>query len=243
MSLPVPVVWSEDCLRHEPGGEIWLGVRDPGTEVPGRALVLRDALTAAGAPVAAARRHDDRCCAVHDPALIEHLASIWADWEAAGLPPDYGQDRVVPYVFPTPPCWPGLPPRPGAVHARAGRYCYDTMTLVGPGTWAAIRAAVDVAATAADLVRRAAGRLTRSAGRPAITRPGCVRRLVLPQQRRGRGPGAARGRGGPGRDRRPRRPPRQRHAGDLLRPRRRLLRRVHVDPGAGWFPHFAGLRR
>ena len=44
MSLPVPVVWSEDCLRHEPGGEVWLGLREPGTEVPARARVLRDAL-------------------------------------------------------------------------------------------------------------------------------------------------------------------------------------------------------
>ena len=59
MSLPVPVVWSEDCLRHEPGGEVWLGLREPGTEVPARARVLRDALAAAGAPVTAAREHDD----------------------------------------------------------------------------------------------------------------------------------------------------------------------------------------
>ena len=49
-SLPVPVVWSEECLRHDPGGEVWLGVRDAGTEVPERALVVRDALATAGAP-------------------------------------------------------------------------------------------------------------------------------------------------------------------------------------------------
>ena len=57
--LAVPVVWSEDCLRHEPGGEVWLGVRDQGTEVPARALVLRDALAAAGAPIVPARPHGD----------------------------------------------------------------------------------------------------------------------------------------------------------------------------------------
>jgi acetoin utilization deacetylase AcuC-like enzyme len=33
-----------------------------------------------------------------------------------------------------------------------GRFCYDTMTLVGPGSWEAIRAAADAALTAADLV-------------------------------------------------------------------------------------------
>ncbi len=87
MSLPVPVVWSEDCLRHEPGGEVWLGLREPGTEVPARALVLRDALAAAGAPVTAAREHDDTIVRrVHDPGLLGHLATVWADWEAAGLP-------------------------------------------------------------------------------------------------------------------------------------------------------------
>ena len=41
---------------------------------------------------------------------------------------------------------------PPAVHGRAGLFCYDTMTLVGPGSWAAIRGAVDAALTAADLV-------------------------------------------------------------------------------------------
>ena len=90
MSLPVPVVWSEDCLRHEPGGEVWLGVRDAGTEVPARALVLREALAAAGAPVVPAVRHGDEIVrAVHDPDLVDHLARVWPDWEAAGLPAEY----------------------------------------------------------------------------------------------------------------------------------------------------------
>ena len=90
---------------------------------------------------------------MHDPALLGHLASVWEDWEAAGLPAEYGRDRVVPYVFPTPGLLAGLPLRiPPAVHGRAGLYCYDTMTLVGPGSWAAIRGAADAAQTAADLV-------------------------------------------------------------------------------------------
>jgi acetoin utilization deacetylase AcuC-like enzyme len=64
-----------------------------------------------------------------------------------------GQDRVVPYVFPTPAMTQGMPPtRAAATHGRAGQFAYDTMTLVGPGTWEAARAAVDCALTAADLV-------------------------------------------------------------------------------------------
>ena len=154
MTLPVPVVWSEDCLRHEPGGEVWLGVRDDGTEVPARALVLREALTAAGAPVVPAVRHGDEIVrTVHAPELVDHLAGVWQDWAAAGLPAEYGRDRVVPYVFPTAGMLAGLPERaPPAVHGRAGLFCYDTMTLIGPGSWAAIRGAADAALTAAGLV-------------------------------------------------------------------------------------------
>src|SRR5207244_12714187 len=93
--LAVPVVWSEDCLRHEPGGEVWLGVRDPGTELPARALVLRDALVAAGAPLVPAQPHDDEFLrAVHEPGLLAHLAGIWDAWQAAGYPAP-GRDRVV----------------------------------------------------------------------------------------------------------------------------------------------------
>jgi acetoin utilization deacetylase AcuC-like enzyme len=59
----------------------------------------------------------------------------------------------VPYVFPTPGLLGDLPMRsPAATHGRAGRFCYDTMTLIGPGSWEAIKAAADAALTAADLV-------------------------------------------------------------------------------------------
>jgi acetoin utilization deacetylase AcuC-like enzyme len=49
--------------------------------------------------------------------------------------------------------------------ARAGQFAYDTMTLIGEGTWTAVRAAADAALTAVDLV---------AAGAPAAyacTRP------------------------------------------------------------------------
>jgi len=106
------VVWSEQCLLHDPGGEVWLGVRDAGTEVPARAQVLRDALAAAGAPEVPAAAHGDEILrAVHDPALLDHLAGVWAEWERAGFPAEYGRDRVVPYVFPTSGMLAGLPLR------------------------------------------------------------------------------------------------------------------------------------
>jgi acetoin utilization deacetylase AcuC-like enzyme len=243
VSLPVPVVWSEDCLRHEPGGEVWLGLREPGTEVPARALVLRDALAAAGAPVTAAREHDDTIMRrVHDPGLLGHLATVWADWEAAGLPAEYGRDRVVPYLFPTPGLLAGLPARtPPAVHARAGLYCYDTMTLVGPGSWAAIRGAADAAQTAADLVssgRPAAYALCRPPGHHATRSAyggSCYLNNAAIAAEALRAAGAARvavldidahhGNG----------------TQMIFWDRADVwYGSLHVDPGAGWFPHYAG---
>jgi acetoin utilization deacetylase AcuC-like enzyme len=241
--MPVPVVWSAACLRHEPAGEVWLGVRDPGTEVPDRALVLRAALAAAGAPVLAARPHDDTILrTVHDPRLVDHLAGIWADWERAGLPADYGRDRVVPYLFPTPGLLDGLPLRvPPAAHARAGLFCYDTMTLVGPGSWAAIRGAVDAALTAADLVSsgaRLAYALCRPPGHHATRAAyggSCYLNNAAAAAEALRAAGAARvavldidahhGNG----------------TQMIFYDRPDVwYGSLHVDPGAGWFPHYAG---
>lgn len=243
MSLPVPVVWSEDCLRHEPGGEVWLGLREPGTEVPARAQVLRDALAAAGAPVIAAREHDDTVLRrVHDPALLDHLASVWADWEAAGLPAEYGRDRVVPYVFPTPGLLAGLPPRtPPAAAGRAGLFCYDTMTLIGPGSWAAIRGAADAAQTAADLVGSGAPvayALCRPPGHHATRSAyggSCYLNNAAVAAETLRVAGAARvavldvdahhGNG----------------TQMIFYDRADVwYGSLHIDPGAGWFPHYAG---
>jgi acetoin utilization deacetylase AcuC-like enzyme len=241
--LDIPVVWSTDCLLHEPDGEVWLGGWETSTEVPARAAVLLEAVRAAGGQVTAARPHDNAAIlAVHDTDLVEHLASIWADWQAGGYPADYGRHRVVPYVFPTAAMLSGLAVRsPAAVHARAGRYCYDTMTLVGPGSWQAIRAAADVALTAADLVA-AGARVSYALCRPpghhagpagyggscylnnsaiaaqALLRAGASRVAILDlDAHHGNGTQAI------FYDRA------DVHYGSL-----------HVDPGAGWFPHYMG---
>lgn len=150
----MPVVWSDRHRLHDPGGEVWVGVRTPGTEVPERAERIREALEGAGARVVhAAAQPDEAVLAVHERALTEYLATAWDEWEASGLTEDPGQDRVVPYLFPHP----GLVARetartPTSISARAGLFAYDTMTLIGPGTWEAARAALDSAVTAADLV-------------------------------------------------------------------------------------------
>ena len=203
VSLPVPVVWSEDCLRHEPGGEVWLGVCGAGH---------RGARAGAGAARRAGRGGRDGrrrrgarrrpCCRrCTTRRCVEHLATIWARLGGGRLRrrvrPGPGGALRVPHRRA---CSAGLPMRePAAVHARAGLFCYDTMTLVGPGSWAAITGAVDAALTAADLVA-AGARLAYALCRPPghhATRD-ALRRLLLPQQRRGRRAGAAGRRGAAG---------------------------------------------
>jgi acetoin utilization deacetylase AcuC-like enzyme len=243
MSVEMPVVVDARCRRHEPLAEIWLGVRTPGTEVAQRVDVIETALRAAGADVHAASDHGDELLRrVHDDALLDHLSSVWDEWVEAGFPESAGQDRVVPYLFPTAELLAGLPlRRAAAVHARAGRFCYDTMTLVGPGTWEAARAAVDVALTAVDLVLAgapAAYGLCRPPGHH-VTRSGyggsCYlnNAAVAAEALRAGGAGrvavididAHHGNG----------------TQALFYDRPDVFYgSVHVDPGAGWFPHYVG---
>jgi acetoin utilization deacetylase AcuC-like enzyme len=234
-----PFVWSDDCLRHDPAAEVWVGVRTPATEVPARALAIREALLAGGAREEVAETHDDRALlAVHDPELVEFLRTIWQEWEAASLP----SDRVVPYFFEKPELVGGrTAAKPAAVWARPARFAYDTMTLIGPGTWEAARAAVDVALTAVDLVadgeplayaccRPPGHHATRSlyggscylnntavAAEALRERLGGTVAVVDVDAHHGNG------------------------TQELFRERRDVLTAsVHVDPGAGWFPHLLG---
>ena len=235
----LPFVWSDECLRHEPGAEIWIGVRTPATELPERALRIREALVAAGArEVPAAAHPDDALLAVHDPALVEFLRTAWDEWAALGLP----NDRVVPYVFAREELTSGRPaPKPAAVWARPGRFAYDTMTLIGPGTWEAARGAVDCALTAVELVaggervayaccRPPGHHVTRSlyggscylnnsavAAAALLERVGGPVAIVDIDAHHGNG------------------------TQELFRGRADVrTASVHVDPGEGWFPHFLG---
>ncbi len=246
MPLRIPVVWSDDHRLHEPGGEIWVGVRTAGTEVAARADVIRAALVDAGAPVVAAQSHDDAAfLAVHSRQLLDFLACAWASWEEAGLPVDPGQDRIVPYIFPVEGLLPAsvAPLEPAAVWARTGFFCFDTMTLIGPGTWEAARAAADVALTASDLALGAGTGAAYALCRPPghhVTRSlyggSCYlnNAAIAVQHLRDRGVervalidvDAHHGNG----------------AQSIFWERDDVFTAsVHVDPAAGWFPHFLGL--
>ena len=80
----MPVVWSDRHRLHDPRAEIFVGVRTPGTELPERAERIRAVLVERGADVVEAQAQpDDALTSVHSPELIEHLAGVWADWDAA----------------------------------------------------------------------------------------------------------------------------------------------------------------
>ena len=55
----MPVVWSDRHRLHDPGGEVWVGVRIPGTELPARAEHIRERLEAGGARIVHAESQPD----------------------------------------------------------------------------------------------------------------------------------------------------------------------------------------
>lgn len=229
----IRVVRSPRARDHVPGAEIWLGMRTPGTEVPERVDAIEAAI--ADWPTMPALPHgDDVLLRVHDARLVEHLRTVWDRWG------EYGADRVVPYLFPTPGLLGDLPLRePAAVHGAAGMFGYDTMTLIGPGTWEAARGAVDVALTCVDelgdgviygLTRPPGHHVTRTAyggscylnnaavAAEALRCAGHERVAIVDID-------AHHGNG----------------TQDVFYARPDVLyASLHVDPGAGWFPHYAG---
>jgi acetoin utilization deacetylase AcuC-like enzyme len=242
--LTIPVVWSDRCLLHEPRAEVWIGKPAPADEPPARATLIRDTLVAAGAPLVQAQDHDDDAIlAVHDRGLVEFLRDAWEEWESAGFPADPGQEEVVAYIF----RHHGLVDRvearvPASTAARTGFYSFDTMTPIGVGTWRSVRAAVDVALTAADLVvdgGSVAYACTRPPGHHVTSSAyggSCYLNTaaITAQYLRDRGFAsialvdldAHHGNG----------------AQSIFWERDDVFTgSVHADPAAGWFPHFFGL--
>jgi acetoin utilization deacetylase AcuC-like enzyme len=239
----MPVIWSERHRAHAPGGGYWLGVHLPGDEEPARGDVLHEALLGAGARLTEPVEHGDApLLAVHDEDYVAFLARAHDEWIAAGHDRDPGQPVVVPYVFALPQLTSGRPsPAATAIRAEVGRYAIDTMTLIGAGTYHAARAAVDGALTAADAVLAGA-----PAAYAAVRPPGhhagrdffggsCYLNNAACAAQYLRTHGASlvaivdidahHGNG----------------TQEIFYARDDVaFASVHVDPAAGWFPHFAG---
>lgn len=142
----IPVVVDDTHRGHDPAYELNGGreVR-PRPERPERVEAIRDALARAGHPLLPARTFDDRAVlAVHDPAMVAFLREGYDAWRAVG-----GPEVMLPDTFASPRWAHG-----GRISAspigQLGWWCFDTATPLVAGSYAAGRAAVDIALTAAE---------------------------------------------------------------------------------------------
>ncbi|MFZ4720187.1 MAG: histone deacetylase family protein [Ilumatobacteraceae bacterium] len=244
MTLRMPVVWSERHRGHAPDGGYWLGVREPGDEEPVRGDTLHDHLRAAGCTMVAAPDLGlAPVLAVHDAGFVDCLRRAYPAWVAAGHLIDPGQPQVVPYVF----AMPGFAARsrrdrpPATIRAEIGWYATDTLTLISAGTFDAALSAVHASVHAARLVADgavAAYAAVRPPGHhagPAFFGGSCyfnnaaaaaqallggdIGRVAIVDIDAHQGNGTQ----------------------EIFWDRGDVLyASVHVDPAAGWYPHFAG---
>jgi acetoin utilization deacetylase AcuC-like enzyme len=151
------VVHTERHREHDPPVETYLGVPLPANETPARADAIRDALLADGGfeLVDPTDHGPDPILAVHDPGLVRFLEEAWP----AALEQHIDRDFLVADTYPTRGLFEGMSPEmvvarpePLAVGGRAGWWGLDSSNPIVAGTYAAARAAVDVALTTADLV-------------------------------------------------------------------------------------------
>jgi acetoin utilization deacetylase AcuC-like enzyme len=240
----MPVVYPDGHTAHKVTTGVWCGVTIENDELPERAVVLRGACGGAGATIHPAIDHGlDPLLAVHDARFLDVLEHAHERWVADGHLDDPGAPYATAYFFPAVAGGRGgSPDRPAVtIRAELGRYAMDTMTSVGDGTWAGAKATADAAVTAADLVlagERAAYAICRPPGHhagPAFFGGSCYLNNSAIAAARMRAGGAntvaildidA-------------------HHGNGTQAcfwddPAVLYASLHVDPGAGWFPHTVG---
>ena len=221
------VVYSPAHLGHEIRSQTQMGVQVPASEIAERAEVIRDALEADGGfEILGPTEHgEDPITAVHDPGLLAFLRDAWADTVAAGIPHGFLVPETIDNALMTEGMSDAVRRDPQHIAGRSGYRALDTSTPIVEGTYAASRAAVDVALTAVDLVLggdRAAYGLCRPPGHHAsrsMYGGYCYfNNAAIAAEAIARATGERR------RDPRRRLPPRQRHGADLLAPWRRAVR-------------------
>ncbi len=147
------VVSSSAHLAHDGLVEVMAGRPIPCYEKPERISAIERALADAGDHrFLSAREHGLRPITdVHEPALVDLLEHVWTDAVASGATD--GAAPLIPDTFLVGPMAAGGYDGTGTARpARLGAHCLDTATPMVAGTYAAARAAVDVALTTADLV-------------------------------------------------------------------------------------------
>jgi acetoin utilization deacetylase AcuC-like enzyme len=152
--VSTPVYTSPAHLGHAGLVELLAGREVPCFESPERVTAIEAALQGAGGYelLAPAEHGIDPITAVHDMELVDLIEHVYADAEAGRIPPR-GRP-LIPDTFRTAAYLRGHAPveLPAGRRERLGAYCFDTATPIVAGTWAAARAAVDVALSALDAV-------------------------------------------------------------------------------------------
>jgi acetoin utilization deacetylase AcuC-like enzyme len=144
-------VYAPAHRQHDPVHEVQFGIPIPYYEAAVRAEAIRATLEADGSfrsetPTAHGL---DPILAVHDAGLVRYLETAWQDWQAVNAALEMFPDTIL-----HPALREGMGPvrEPDDPVGRLGYWCFETLTPIVPGTYAAARAAVDVALTAADVV-------------------------------------------------------------------------------------------
>jgi acetoin utilization deacetylase AcuC-like enzyme len=145
-------VYSEKHLLHDPEVEIEASGLNSPRERPGRLIEIKQALDSDSRFefVEPTPHGLDPIKQVHDPAMVDFLASAWQRFQTEVRP----SREVVPDVFAMGALRDGMPSAkpPTPVDAQLGWYCFETTTPLVAGSFEAACAAVDVALTATDLV-------------------------------------------------------------------------------------------
>lgn len=150
------VVYDAAHLSHDPDLASFYGQLAPVVEVPARAEAIRAALADDDIfEMEGPTEHgDEPIAAVHDPGLLAFLRDAWDRWRAN--PHVDAIPRVIPEVFLHASVIEGMEPPPTAAQTSPfgaqATWVFDASTPIVGGTYAAARAAVDVALTAADVV-------------------------------------------------------------------------------------------
>lgn len=162
-------VFSEDHRLQDGKSELLEGQFMKAHESPSRAEIVIERVrsTRLGEVLGPRDFGLDPILKVHDKGLVDFLQSAWHEWAMTGRTFD-----ALPHVWPVPGLSRGALGRriSDCIDGKLGHYAIDAGTPIMSGTWAAVKASVNVALTAQKLVatgERAAFALCRPPGHHA----------------------------------------------------------------------------
>jgi acetoin utilization deacetylase AcuC-like enzyme len=138
---------------HAPEFEFYRGQRVPCFEKPERAAFVHEQLCARGHALRAPDVDSMNVLRqIHTPRYLDFLQSAWAKWLA--LDPANASQQPFPSVWPVRTLRSDVPP--DNFIAQLGLYSMDNGTPLAAGTWQAVKAAADAAASAAQVIGQGA---------------------------------------------------------------------------------------